>query len=44
MALVDTLEFYPDDDAGRNELLAILEREAAVVARYQDASTGFGTR
>ena len=40
MALVDTLEFYPDDDAGRNELLAILEREAAVVARYQDASTG----
>jgi unsaturated rhamnogalacturonyl hydrolase len=40
MALVDTLDYYPDDDPGRKQLLAILEREAAAVARYQDASTG----
>jgi unsaturated rhamnogalacturonyl hydrolase len=40
MALVDTLGYYPDDDPGRKQLIAILEREAAAVARYQDASTG----
>ena len=40
MALVDTLDYYPGDDPGRKQLLAILEREAAAVARYQDASTG----
>ena len=40
MALVDTLEFYPENDPGRGRLLAILDREAAAVARYQDASTG----
>ena len=40
MALVDTLDYYPDGDPGRKQLLAILGREAAAVARYQDASTG----
>jgi unsaturated rhamnogalacturonyl hydrolase len=40
MALVDTLDYYPDGDPGRKQLIAILEREAAAVARYQDASTG----
>ena len=40
MALVDTLPYYPADDPGRKQLLAILEREAAAVARYQDAKTG----
>jgi unsaturated rhamnogalacturonyl hydrolase len=40
MALVDTLDDYPDGDPGRKQLLAILDREAAAVARYQDASSG----
>jgi unsaturated rhamnogalacturonyl hydrolase len=40
MALVDTLGYYPDGDPGRKQLLAILQREAAAVARYQDSSTG----
>lgn len=40
MALVDTLPYYAQDDPGRAQLLAILSREAAAVARYQDASSG----
>ncbi len=40
MALVDTLDYYPANDPGRKQLLAILQREAAAVARYQDPSTG----
>jgi unsaturated rhamnogalacturonyl hydrolase len=40
MALVDTLDFYPEGDPARKQLIAILEREAAAVARYQDASSG----
>src|SRR5579863_7261507 len=40
MALVDTLPYYPDDDPGRAQLVAILKRSAAAVARYQDAETG----
>ena len=40
MALVDTLPYYPADDPGRKQLLAILNREAAAVARYQDQKTG----
>lgn len=40
MALVDTLDYIPDGNAGRGELIAILKREAEAVARYQDASTG----
>jgi len=40
MALVDTLDYYPERDPGRARLLVILRREAAAVARYQDAKTG----
>ncbi len=40
MALVDTIPYYPEDNPGRQQLLAILAREAAAVARYQDAKTG----
>jgi unsaturated rhamnogalacturonyl hydrolase len=40
MALVDTLDYYPANDPGRAQLLAILRRVAAAVARFQDPSTG----
>lgn len=40
MALVDTLDYYPADDAGRKQLLAILDQEAAALVRVQDAKTG----
>ncbi len=39
MALVDTLGYYPAGDPGRTQLLAILRRTAAAVARYQDPKT-----
>jgi unsaturated rhamnogalacturonyl hydrolase len=40
MALVDTLSYYPAEDAGRKQLIALLERDAAAVARTQDGVTG----
>ncbi|HEV2487395.1 MAG TPA: glycoside hydrolase family 88 protein [Terracidiphilus sp.] len=40
MALVDTLDYYPADDAGRKQLLAILGEEAAALVRVQDVNTG----
>jgi unsaturated rhamnogalacturonyl hydrolase len=40
MALVDTLSYYPEDNAGRKQLLEQLSRDAAAVARYQDGATG----
>jgi unsaturated rhamnogalacturonyl hydrolase len=40
MALVDTLDFYPEGDPGRAQLIAILRREAIAVARFQDKKTG----
>jgi len=40
MALVDTLDYYPEGDPGRAQLIAILLREAAAVARFQDPKTG----
>jgi unsaturated rhamnogalacturonyl hydrolase len=40
MALVDTLDYYPEGDPGRAQLLAILRREAEAVARYQDPASG----
>lgn len=40
MALVDTLPYYPADDPGRAQLLAILNRTAAAVARVQDQRSG----
>jgi unsaturated rhamnogalacturonyl hydrolase len=40
MALVDSLDYYPADDAGRTQLLAILGEEAAALVRVQDLKTG----
>jgi unsaturated rhamnogalacturonyl hydrolase len=40
MALVDTLPYYSNDDPGRATLLAILNRTAAALVRYQDQQTG----
>jgi unsaturated rhamnogalacturonyl hydrolase len=40
MALVDTLPYYPESDPGRAQLLAILNRTAEAVVRYQDEKTG----
>ena len=40
MALVDTISYYPEDDPGRKQLISMLERDAAAVARYQDGATG----
>ena len=40
MALVDTLPFYPEDDPGRRQLMAQLERDAAAIVRYQDNASG----
>jgi unsaturated rhamnogalacturonyl hydrolase len=40
MALVDTLDYYSSDDAGRKQLLAILGEEAAALVSVQDAKTG----
>lgn len=40
MALVDTLPYYPKSDPGRARLLAILNRTAEAVVRYQDRKTG----
>ncbi|MGD0681022.1 MAG: glycoside hydrolase family 88 protein [Terracidiphilus sp.] len=40
MALVDTLSYYPKDDPGRKLLIALLERDAEAVARFQDKDSG----
>jgi unsaturated rhamnogalacturonyl hydrolase len=40
MALVDTLDYYPDGDAGKKQLIAYLVRDVAALARYQDAHSG----
>ena len=40
MALVDTLPNYPENDPGLKQLIAILARDAAAVARYQNAANG----
>ncbi len=40
MALVDALEYYPAGDPGKDSLVAILNRTAAAVKKYQDAKTG----
>lgn len=39
-ALVDTIPSYPESDPGRKQLIAILNDDAAAVARYQDAKIG----
>jgi unsaturated rhamnogalacturonyl hydrolase len=40
MALVDTLPYYPQNDPGRAELIAILNRAAEAIARVQDKQSG----
>jgi unsaturated rhamnogalacturonyl hydrolase len=40
MALVDTLDYLPENDPGRKQLVAILNEESAALARVQDAKTG----
>ena len=40
MALVDTLEHFPANHPRRADLIAILNREAAAIAKYQDARSG----
>ncbi len=40
MALVDVLEYYPENHPGRKQLLDILNRYAAAVQKAQNSSTG----
>lgn len=40
MALVDTLEHFPANHPRRAELIAILDREAAAITKYQDKKSG----
>lgn len=40
MALVDTLEYFPKDNPRRAELIAILNRTAAAVEKFQDKQSG----
>jgi unsaturated rhamnogalacturonyl hydrolase len=44
MALVDTIPYYREDDPERKPLIAELKRDAAAVARSQDANTGLWYR
>ncbi len=39
-ALVDSLPYYPQNDPGRTQLIAILERIAAAITKQQDSATG----
>ncbi|MDX9882571.1 MAG: glycoside hydrolase family 88 protein [Prolixibacteraceae bacterium] len=40
MALVDVLDFIPEDHPGRNAILKILEEVAAGIEKYQDKESG----
>ncbi|HEX4039725.1 MAG TPA: glycoside hydrolase family 88 protein [Acidobacteriaceae bacterium] len=40
MALVDTIPLYPENDPGRAQLLAILQRLTPAILRVQDPGTG----
>jgi len=40
MALVDTLDYFPADHPARPELIGLLQKVSAGVARYQDAESG----
>lgn len=40
MALVDVLDSFPKDHPRRGELIAILNREAAAIEKYQDKKSG----
>ena len=39
MALVDTISYYPDNDPGKRQLIGYLQRDAAALVKYQDASS-----
>ncbi|MEP6787033.1 MAG: glycoside hydrolase family 88 protein [Acidobacteriota bacterium] len=40
MALVDTLEYFPKDNPRRAELIAILNRTAGAIEKFQDKQSG----
>jgi unsaturated rhamnogalacturonyl hydrolase len=40
MALVDTLDYFPENHPQRAELIAILKRLAPAIEKYQDAKSG----
>lgn len=40
IALVDTLDYFPKNHPRRAELVAILQREAEAITKYQDKKTG----
>jgi unsaturated rhamnogalacturonyl hydrolase len=40
MALVDVLDFIPEDYASRNEIIAVLQRLAKAIVKVQDQETG----
>jgi unsaturated rhamnogalacturonyl hydrolase len=40
MGLIDTLEYFPKDHPRRGELIAILNRTADAIAKYQEKSSG----
>lgn len=40
MALVDVLDYFPKNNPRRAELVAILNREAEAIAKYQDKKSG----
>jgi unsaturated rhamnogalacturonyl hydrolase len=40
MALVDTLDYFPENHPQRAELIAILKRLAPAIEKYQDANSG----
>lgn len=40
MAMVDVLDYFPQDHPGRNQIIAILKRFATAVVKVQDAKTG----
>lgn len=40
MALVDVLDYFPKNNPRRAELVAILNREAEAITKYQDKKTG----
>ena len=40
MALVDVLDFFPNDHPKRSEIIGVLDRLATAIARYQDQQTG----
>src|SRR5690606_22135021 len=40
MALVDVLDYFPENHSRRPELIAILNRTLSAVTKYQDSKTG----